>query len=297
MSTKRTHRTVLFPALSIVLAAISLRSTPLHAADAQRAAPVFDGREILKTYIEEKVGEPNEIKRTPLFDNLPFLKLKTGDKLIKAKRWMRGGKGVKPHFDEDESYFLLSNGKYHPMQSGVKEQGKKLILELGLYSLLFDWEVTLANATRLHKNYNPSLTLKSFPNLKNALRKDFSQTLRDVGKVQISAPHLEGASKTRRAIFQGLGFDEYRNTVYKYHCEIGNDTYVEYRKNLIVGPRRVEREEFEGLHGGYINGPMPYKPDPKIAAKARAEFKRMEKFQAIVNKFLVKPHTNAAGFQ
>lgn len=290
MNLKRNRRTVLFSLFLTVLAAVCSQPHSLRAEETGRAAPILDGRKYVKNFIQEKVGEPREIKRMPVFDNLPFLKLKTGDQLVKARRWMKSRKGSQPRFDENESYFILSDGQYHSLQWKVKEQGEKLVLESAYLSLLFDWDVSLANAKLLGDDFGNPITLKSLAALKNTLRKDFPRTLRDVGEVKIAAPYLAGIGRSKRAVFQGLGFDLYENTIFKYQFDVGNETYIQYRKNLVVGPRRVDRDEFEGVEShGNANAPAPYTPTPEAAAKAFFEYEQMKKFQAIVDKFLVKP--------
>lgn len=111
---------------------IALQMTPLRADD------VFDGRKSLAYDLQEKVGEPRVIERTPIFDNAPFLKLKAGDKLVRAKGWSKGGKGDKPQFNEFESYFLLTGGKYYRLDWGGVQRNKKPVLLSAYQSLLFD---------------------------------------------------------------------------------------------------------------------------------------------------------------
>ena len=254
----------------------------------------FDGRDSVKRSIQEKVAEPQKVQRTPLFDNLPFLKLKAGDQLIKARAWRKMSKGRKAAFDAKESYFLLSEEKYYGLETNEWEG--KLQLRSDYYSLLFDWDVTLANATMLQPDSDEAITPESFQKLKGALRENFPESLRDTKEIKIESPRLEGEGKSRRAIFQGLGFNRFKNTIFEYRSEIGNETYVQYRKDLIVGPSRVERREFEGEESHGMNGRGAYHPDPQTAARKRAEFDRMQKFQAIVNKFLVTPRVVSKGF-
>jgi len=295
-------------------------STPVRAEEPGQAAPTFDGRQYVDLALEEKVGEPRVIERQPLFDNFPFLQLRAGDKLLKGKRWIGFHKGGEGYFSKNESYFLKSGDKYYKLEvrepagrhfaSGqvpeqVPAQPTPLSLS-GHHSLLFDWEFNLANATKLFAQStggpNEAITLKSLADLKAALQKDFPETVRDE-EVQIDAPYIAGEGTKRRAIFQGLGFDRHRNTVFKFQFEIGNDTFIQYRKNLIVGPRRVERYEFEGDQGSSgINGRPPHTPNPEAAAKARVAYDRMMAFQTLVNTFLVtpriepKPGTGKGGF-
>jgi hypothetical protein len=272
-----------------------------YAAREEPATRTFDSSEYLKYTVEKEVGEPHEITRMPIFDNAPFLCLKPGDVLVKGKRWNDFGKGMEPAFEKRESYFVLSDKKYYWLE-WVREENDKLLLTLGDSSLVFDWDVSLAHAKNLYDldkaNLGEAMTPKSFNRLKNALQKSFPETLRNTNKIHISAPHLEGRGRKARAVFQGLGFDRLRDTVFKYRYEVGNGIHVQYRENLIIGPPHIDRASFEGTkdYDG-INAPPPYHPDPATAAKARAAYDRMITFQNIINRFLVKPRTDQGGFQ
>ena len=266
----------------------------MHAEEFGKAGVTLDSSKRNRYVIEDKVSDPHIVQRAPIFDNAPFLKLRKGDKLVRAKGWSKGGKGEKPQVNEFESYFLLNGGKYYRLDWGGVQRNKKPVLLSADQSLLFDWDVSLANAkllVKIDKNqFGESIIAKKFVNLKNALRKDFPNTLRDVGFVKINAPRLQGKGKTRRVIFQGLNFSRFTKTVFQYQLEVGNGIQIYYSKKLIVGPRRVLPEEFEAYKGnGYPNDRGSYTPDPARAAKARAAFNRMEKFRAIVNKFLAQP--------
>ena len=282
----------------MILATISLRSTPLHAEEFGQPDEIFDGREYVKNSIEEKVGEPREIKRVPLFDNLPFLKLRAGDQLVKAKRWIRGGKDGKPRFDDEESYFLQTNNKYYFLRP-VRENSDKLLLIYGSDSVIFAWDFSLANATVLEqldeRAFGEKITVESFMNLQKDLQKEFPESLRASGKVTIETPHLEGNGNARRAIFQGLAFDRYRNTISKYQLEIGREAYIFKSKKLIVGPQRAGSES--PRIKPYFNAVPKIKPTPEQVAKVRALEDHITKFQAIVNKVLVQPTPFLHGFQ
>jgi hypothetical protein len=95
-----------------------------------------------------KVRDVKELKRTPLFDNAPFLRLRPGDALVEAKEdpegWM--GKGY-PDLNRTDTY-LRSGGEYYRLWT-TKENDKLLLspaFHAGGYCLLFDWEFNLATA-------------------------------------------------------------------------------------------------------------------------------------------------------
>jgi hypothetical protein len=277
--------------LLLIAVMLCAMSTRVRADDVTHPKLIRDGRAKMKTLLVEKVGQPHEVKRTPLFEVLPFLKLRAGDTLVKGKYWNDFGKG-KGHFDNDESYFLLSHGKYYHLEAFDDNDGRVIVL-VSYNSVLFDWDVTMKNATQLYENggtaFGEPITLTSFYRLRQASRKNFATTLRDTGKIETEKPHLEGSGQTRHAIFQGLGFNWFCNTVFKYQLEVGNGIYKISRTNLIVGPRLVHKWEFEGFHG---NDGIAYDPKSQEPAKARAAYKRMTAFQNIVNRFLVTPLRN-----
>jgi len=290
MNMKRIRRTVLFAAFSIILAAISLCSTPLRADEFTKTDEIFDAHKILFSEAQKKVGKPRAITRTPVFNNAPFLQLKPGSKIIKGKKWMDSSKNPKDyHFEEKESYFLLTNNKYYFL-GWIRENSDKLFLSYGSYSLLFDWDFSLANATILQqldeREFGEKISVESFANLKKDLQKEFPESVRDAGKAIVETPYLKGGGKARRAIFQGLGFDRYRNTISKYQLEIGNETYIFKIKKLIVGPQRAGitdkiKPNFDAV--------PKVKRTPQQVAKERALQERIMKFQAIVNSFLIQP--------
>ncbi len=307
MNIKRTRRTVLLTAFSIIFATICMGSTPLRADEFGKADYEIDSSRDTRYYIQKEIVDPHVVQRTPIFDDTTFLQLKDSDQLVKGKRWIRPsfGKGVrdaKLEVEKNESYFLSAAGKYYYL-GPVYENEDKLILREGYLSLLFDWEVTIANAQVIHKieqvrSVEPIVS-ERFEELKSALHKGFPESAYKDGEVKIEAPRLDGEGKARRAIFQGITFNAYQNKIMKYQFEVGNETYIERRINLITGPRPVSRSEFQDPGPQQVFPPgakvsnQPYigpKILPAKAAKARAAYNRALDFHEIVNRFLVQPH-------
>lgn len=236
----------------------------------------------------EKVASPHVIHKTPIFDNVPFFRLKKGDNLIKARYWWPEHKGVAPHFNDKEQYFLASEGKFYEI--GNYSVVSKLNLHDLSYSLLFDWDLNLRNAMRLsriHLNssrFDYPLTPKQYQDLRVALRKNFASYLLPTAPPGVRPPRIEGANSNKHAVFENLAFDIYSNTVFHYRVLISPKLYVIKRKALIKGPRVVARYEFEDRSGtgNVINAPAYLPTDKATKAKALAAYRKSMEFRKIV---------------
>jgi len=253
----------------------------------------LDGTELVARSIETKVGDAREFKHSELFANARFLRLKRGDKLVKGKKWFEDRKGGQPRFAETDSYYLQSGDKFYHLQL-TSEKAGWVSLGQSHYSVLFDWKVSLKNAAKLLEIYPEMLgepiTLAKFNELKVKLAKDFPETVATTPDVEIMKPYLvEGSGKTNYAVFQGLGYDRFRNTIFKYQVEIGNGRYIQTRTNVLVGPPRIHRRMFEKIATGGPNAGIYAEPDKETAAKNRAAFDRMVAFQTAINPYLVTP--------
>ena len=259
--------------------------------DADGRQACYDASKAIGRDPEKVIGSPRRIRRTPLFTNAPFLRLKPGDTLVKGRRWMEFHKGEDPHFTDHDYLWLKSKGKYYEL--AIFPLHKKL--DYAPRSVMFRWNVNLASARRLHllalSDDAVPLTLPKYRALRAALRKDFSSMLRDDSGLKIRAPRLEGTGKTKRAVFEGLAFAEYRNTVYHYRQIIGDGVFLEFRKTLVAGPRRVHRWDFDEKEAAYLqqfgNGPGPL-TDQQRAAE-RAAYQKMQAFRRVVAPLLPPP--------
>lgn len=258
--------------------------------DADGFATYFNGREYLSS--EKTVGTPHEAQKTPVVDNAPCLRLKDGDKLVKGRRWFEMGKGMKPEFAGHDSYFLSSKGKFYDL--GSYNIGAKFNLSDPIYSLRFEWDLTLENAAQLYRISNDAslfsyaLTTEQYRALRKELREIFPASLRADTGFALKKPRVEGDGTKKYAVFENLCLDADQNTIFHYRVLIGPNIYMIKRKPLISGPRRVSREEFEGRNGGGINGPGPYYPDKEAAAQARADYRKSQAFRHVVALFLPK---------
>lgn len=79
----------------------------------RHACPILyhDGLQQLVVNIR-KVDDVQVVDRTPIFDNVPFLSLKKGDRFVRAKMWSENGKGVKPGFSDQYFYFVHAGDQY-----------------------------------------------------------------------------------------------------------------------------------------------------------------------------------------
>lgn len=259
-------------------------------------APSVFSQEVLYNGFDEvasmqrKVRDVVEVKRTPLFDNAPFLHLRKGDKLVKAREDFPGKMGI-PLADPDRiNYYLFSNGKYFQLWT-TEEKGKLLLspaFDAADNCLLFDWDFTMANARSLRQlfpgDYVHSLTIKQYDAIVAAISKEFPDIqVRDQDHPDLREDQVVNIPGHAVVEFQGLAYDATRDCIYKYVLKIGPDTCLITGWILIQGPRYVQREEFEGNHVFVPNGPPVYDIDPKTAEIKKAEYDKMIKFQNLVD--------------
>ena len=254
--------------------------------DADGRLAVSDASKWVTHRPEKFIGSPRPIRRTPLFSNAPFLRLKPGDELVRGRRWFPESK-ERAHFARSDDLWLKSKGKYYYI--GLNPSDTRLSAP---YSVLFRWQVNLKAARRLHESSDLDIALapQKYRAMRAALRKDFKVMLRDDSDLKIRAPRLEGTGKMKRAVFEGLAFDAFTNTVYRYQQIIGDGIFLEFRKTLVAGPTHVSRSDFETPKpwhtspGIQLNVPPP-SSDYERAAK-RASYIKLQAFRRVVAPFL-----------
>jgi hypothetical protein len=253
---------------------------------------LYDGIDTIASN-QRKVRDVTEVNPTPLFDNAPFLHLRKGDKLVKARRDFgdyRGKPVSKPVSDPDRiDYYLLSGGNYYLIET--EEENGKLLLSpvVGAFNcLLFDWEMTMENAKALREllpkeEYAHSLTIEQYDAIVASVGKEFPEIeFRHRWELKLCEGRLVSIPGHHLVEFQGLAYDRFENRLYNYTLRIGPEVCSITEEVLAQGPKHVERYEFEGEEGGGISGPAPWKPDAKTAKIKKAEYDKMMKFQNLV---------------
>lgn len=247
--------------------------------------------------MERQVKDVHELNRTPLFENAPFLRLRPGDRLVKAKEKIEPG-SMPPANPDEELYFLHANGKYY--QLWAFEKNGELLLSAAFhaaeYCLLFDWELTMPNAQALRQllplEYSSSLSEQQFEQISNSVIKEFPDAVSSVeGNSRLEQDRLISIPGHALAEFQGLADSHLFNCVYKYTLRIGPDVFLIVGETLLRGPNRVERREFEPPPpGNFIVNQSPVsKINPATAKIKRAEYKRMLRFQTLVEQVIKPP--------
>jgi hypothetical protein len=211
--------------------------------------------------MQRRVRDAVEVNRAPLFDNAPFLRLRKGEKLVKAKEDWTGRSGKSVAEPDRINYYVFSDGKYY--QRWTEEQGDKLLLSSAFHSadncLLFDWEVTIENAKALRKllpgKYAASVTIEQYNAILTAIRKEFPEILVrfEDSLPDLHEPRFISIPGNMLVEFPGLAYDSFRNCIYKYSVRIGPSVCSINGQTLLQGPRHVERSEFERV---IIDGPM-----------------------------------------
>jgi len=272
--------------LLLLLAALAI---PTPEAFAQGSALLYDGFDAI-VMEERKVRNVVEVSRTPLFDNAPFLRLRKGDKLVKAQRDFQG-KGGKPLADPDRiDFYVLSDGRYY--KRWVEKEGDEVLLSSAFHSadncLLFDWDVTLENARALRKllpsQYSSSLTREQYDAIFAAVQKEFPEIKVDfeIRNPALREDRIISIPGQMLAEFQGLAYDSFRNCVYKYSVRIGPSVCSITGQTLLQGPRHVERSEFERVIIRGENGTDGQDVDPETAKAKKTEYENMIRFQNVV---------------
>ena len=251
-----------------------------------------------RTYGPSGVGVLREVQRAPLFDNLPFLRLKEGDKLLLGPAWSPSFKGAPGRYSERDSYFVLHEGRHFRLRA--QEGNGVLNLDEVSDSVHLDWDVSLLSATLLKQKLGSAmlqLQPRALAGLREAVRKQFPKAWIADAAPQLREPRVEGEGAAKTAIFESLEFDPYENAIFHARLSIGNSRFVIERRPLLQGPPRVERREFEGEFVGSqqgfspsrINAAVRIPPDPATAALRRKEYQRMREFQRLIEPFLPAP--------
>ncbi len=236
-----------------------------------------------------KVTDVKVINRTPLFDNAPFLKLKKGDKFVKARAWYKNGKGVSPGFSDDYDYYICSQGVYYHVWALLKKD--KLILRDIEVCVLLDWEVTLENGRQLHNiskgwGSGQEMSYQQYHAIATRMKKEFPKvkfySLQTVGGLR--PEKLVSNPRFGHLVFEGIAYEPYWNFLYKYKLKIGPNVRLQTMRIIATGPKHIDRKEFEGYHP---NSSLPnpggvFSVSPEVAKVKKKQFDEMVRFQKIV---------------
>jgi hypothetical protein len=272
----------------LCLAVAGILASFVPSAFAQMSEVLSDGFDNIASN-QREVRDAVEVNRNPIFDNAPFLHLRAGDKLVKAKEKRAWAKSSAA--SDRIEFYLLSDDKYYYL--GTTEESGKIQLFHAYDCLLFDWEMTLENATALRQilypQYARSLTAKQFDSIVVAVQREMPEI--DLHFVLRGEPlepdRIISIPGQILAEFHGYAYEQFQNTVYEYSIKIGPTVFRITGKPLIRGPRHVERSEFERVIEG-PNGTAGQDVDPKVAAVKKAEYDRMVQFQNLVDSLIRK---------
>ena len=266
---------------------------PASAAPAQTLL-LFDGLDEVHASVRP-VRDVVEIKRSPLFDNAPFLRLRLGDKLVRAKE--QYAPNSKPVADPDRvGYYLCSNGSYYFLWT--EEREGKLLLSTTAYSayacLLFDWDLTLDHARALRQllagRYVRSITTEQYRAIGNSLGPVFpGMTIRPPFDIDIQPDKVVSIPGQAVAEFQGIAYEDSWDCLVKYTVKLGPHVCSVTGQVLVQGPPHVNRSEFEADNYSGPNADEPTPIDPETAKRKKAQFEAMTKFREAVLKVIGPP--------
>ena len=267
---------------TLYILALLLCATPLWAQNIR----VWDATESYARGSEPTFKQVRPLEGALQWEGAPFLKLRPKDTVFLARRWHPNFKAEQGHLSKQESIFLRMGQRV--IEVGRIEDGRSQLRDTSAL-IFFDWEVTLANATRLlhlHPSWDTALSLAQFQNLVKAVKPSFPGAIRDAATPQIVPIQLTGEGENRRAIFESLYYIAYSHTVEKRRTEIGRGLYRVTSRPLVVGPRRVERDEFDPASAKVLPNGQAYDYSPEAVAQARAAYREMQEFEAQIAKIL-----------
>ena len=284
----KTKNSLLLIAALIGLACnATAQRTPLYLAPPYQ---LYDGLDAIAKS-ETKVRDVIAVNRTPLFDNAPFLHLRSGDQLVRAKidadgQAMRfsGAQGSETYY-----YFVRSKGKYYRIST--YEQGGKLLLGTPERSLLFDWAFTIENCRALRRLLSPvwaeSLSATQYKAIVQAVQKEYPE-INVSPYSELREDHLVSIPSYDFAEFEGWAYDVHLNCIYRYTTRIGPKVFSIQGEPLVQGPPHVDRLEFEQEE---IADSLTLDVDFETAKRKRAEYGRMIKFMEMIEEAI---HPEAA---
>jgi len=267
-----------------------LLTLPASADTVVRGEMIFSGVDGIVAH-RTKVRDIMEIKREPLFDNAPFLRLRPGDKLVKARRSENLGK-VPPNPGQWD-YYLCSGEQYIKLWT-TEENGRLMLSDFsyaGQYGLIFDWDFSLANASALRqllpREYTVSLTLKQRDAMIAVVREEFPDARREPWTNEQLAPEKDQVISIpghAEAHFQGLAFDSFFNRLILYTVRVSPQVFSIHGLILLQGPKNVERREFEERKPYKMvpNSPGPLMITPEKALAKKAEYERCQRFRELI---------------
>ena len=231
--------------------------------------------------IEGKLSDVTEVRFNPLFADFPFLRLRKGDKLVRADGTSKG--------QPSSSYFLLDEGRYYPLSAMEKDKTLDL-WDAEKASQIFDWDFTLSNARKLVSgNMKNVLNGKQYRMISDRLRQRFPDLqVAYLPDSFVSTEEILPIPGQQIAEFRYLTYSPYGNDICLGTIKIGPRTYSHVLRLLIQGPKKVELEEFDEAaikrynETPVENGTFYEMPSPEVARQKRTQYQEALAFRTIV---------------
>ena len=234
------------------------------------------------------------LNRTPLFDNLPFLKLRTGDQIVRGQVFYQPvGKGIKikaePRWSEP-LLFLQRGGKRTKLYA--LEEAGKLQLVSPTEIPYFDWAPTRENADALFEfcQPKPRISLAQLANLDAELQPEFAEYL-GAGLTPLlkeganAVPGFLFETREKEAlkfVYAGFGYNSEKE-VFQYRFTLGAHGWREVRAPLISAPPRP-RSSLAPQQAASKRDLLPR--DLVLHRRQQAQNARCIRFEAIVTRVL-----------
>lgn len=237
------------------------------------------------------------IRREPLFDNLPFLKLRAGDQLVRGQFFYRPfGKAMKPDAPRkwSEPRVFLQRGGKQTMLYALEEAGRLQLLAPSEISY-FDWAPTRANADALFEICRPKprvspaqlaiLDLELQPEFAEYLGEGLEPMLEKGAEISPGFLYQLREGAALKFVYGGLGCDTSTSEIFQFRLTLGTNGWIEERATLISAPPKPRFSI--GPQRAVPSGPANDSPrDPVARRRLEAHDARYRRFETIVTRVL-----------
>jgi hypothetical protein len=234
------------------------------------------------------------INHTPLFDNLPFLKLRAGDQIVRAQFLYRPyGKGMKAEapLQWSRPSLFLQRGEKRKQLSAFEEEGK-LQLRDAREIPYFEWEPTRQNADALFGicQPEPRVSLAQLAKLDAELQPEFAEylggglepLLKENANVSLGFLYEVREGNDLKWVYGGLAYNGNEREIFQFRITLGVWGWREERALLISAPPRPSYRAFAPQQTP-LNANRDLLPrDSVLRRRIEAQNARCLRFDAIV---------------
>lgn len=249
---------------------------------------------------DEQFRELEIVRREPLFEDLPFLKLRFGDQIVRGQTFHRlfgKGKTKEIWIWGPPQFFLKRTGKVQPF-SVYDSEGRLRLTPQGIPFL--DWAPTRANADAIFAFCQPKPTVSAaqLARLDTELQGEFAEylgegltpLLKEKAKVVPGFLREVPGDDAVKFVYGGFGYDENTRGIFQFRLTLEANGWQEERAPLISAPPRprfpIGTQQSQGSSRVAKNPPNYPQLDPVSRQRLEAQRARSRGFEAIVRRVL-----------